>query len=238
MCASECVRRELFAMHDGSRLERSLEQLGRVTVLPDGRKPTHATLLDLPSKPFWRADEVSPGVEALLADLRSCRPALLEEALALKERAVRKELESNKGRWSCLAVAENGDMKLEAADLPVLHALLERHSATVLTRWLFSSCLLSYLEAGGRLAAHYGPSNVRLRLQFPLSGVAECRLVCGGEESRYEEGYAIIDDSYLHWAENGAQDACRMVLVVDVWHPGVTEEERTQLALLMQSSGL
>jgi hypothetical protein len=217
-----------------SRVERSRGQLGRVTVFPDGRKPTYAALLDLDSKPFWRASE-APGVEALVADLCEQRAALLAEAMGLRPHAVTKELESSLGSWSVLAVSENGMWLLSAERAPVLRGVLGRHCDTVLTTALFASCMLSFLEAGGALAPHYGPSNLRLRLQFPLSLPQGCRLVCGGEQSRYEEGYALMDDSYLHWAEHGGEHAVRAMLVVDVWHPGVTGEERRELGEAMRS---
>ncbi len=215
-----------------SRVERSREQLGRVTVFPDGRKPTYAALLDLESKPFWRASEAA-GVEALVAELREHRAALLAEAVALRPRGDTKQLESLRDSWSVVAVSENGQWLLSHHQAPVLLGLLERHRGTVLTTSLFASCMLSFLEPGGALAPHYGPSNLRLRLQFPLSEVRGCRLVCGAEESRYEDGYALMDDSFLHWAENDSEDLCRVLLVIDVWHPGVSEEEREQLVRLM-----
>ena len=215
-----------------SRVERSRERLGRVTVFDDGRKPTYAALLDLPSKPFWRAVEVA-GVPELLAELCELRVALLAEALVLRPSAARKEVESTGGgSWSVVTVCENGRWLVSEAQAPVLRGVLERHRATVLTMSLFASCMLSFLEPGGALAPHYGPTNLRLRLQFPLSETRGCRLMCGAEQSDYEEGYALVDDSFLHWACNDSADLCRAMLVLDVWHPGVTAREREELSEL------
>jgi aspartyl/asparaginyl beta-hydroxylase (cupin superfamily) len=62
-------------------------------------------------------------------------------------------------------------------------------------------------------------------------------LFCGNERSEYEDNYAIIDDSYLHWAENKAHDGVRVVLVIDVWHPYVTPYEREKIIELLAVTG-
>lgn len=35
----------------------------------------------------------------------------------------------------------------------------------------------------------------------------------------------LFDDSFLHEAENNSEERPRVVLIVDVWHPDLTDEE-------------
>lgn len=90
------------------------------------------------------------------------------------------------------------------------------------------------LRGGGKIHPHYGPTNFRLRLQYPLTLNPGCRLYCRDQVSSYEHGYAIIDDSYAHWAENPQLEGeSRIMLVVDIWHPGITPEERIAMESLL-----
>jgi hypothetical protein len=75
-------------------------------------------------------------------------------------------------------------------------------------------------------------------LQFPLSDPSDCALYCGGQCAVYEEGYTIIDDAYLHYAENKRQKSTnekfrRIMLVIDLPHPNITLDERKQIAALL-----
>lgn len=213
-----------------SRLEKSLSRVGEIHVFEDGRKPTYVSLLDLDSKPFWTCEEC--GLTALLGDLRSESAALLQEARALREKFGQlKKTESKRGRWQIVEVEGISNLEHEG---PVLSRILAMHSNEILRGVPFASSMFSFLEGNDAIAKHYGPSNVRLRLQFPLCGeLDKCRLFCGELESDYKLGYAVIDDSYLHWAENGSESE-RIVLVLDCWHPNVTSEERKKILELLK----
>ena len=52
-----------------------------------------------------------------------------------------------------------------------------------------------------------------------------CGLRVGGIERRWEEGRCVVfDDSFTHEAWNRS-DQPRVVLVVDLWHPDLTDDE-------------
>ncbi|KAJ9590606.1 hypothetical protein L9F63_016376, partial [Diploptera punctata] len=87
----------------------------------------------------------------------------------------------------------------------------------------------SVMQAGTHVWPHCGPTNCRLRSHLGLV-VPQGTYIRVAEETRsWEEGKLFIfDDSFEHevW-HNGT--SVRLVLIVDVWHPELTLEERRTL---------
>lgn len=53
-----------------------------------------------------------------------------------------------------------------------------------------------------------------------------CCLRVNGEIIRLHEGECVVfDDSFLHDAMNTSLTSPRIVLILDVWHPDLTDEE-------------
>ena len=77
------------------------------------------------------------------------------------------------------------------------------------------------------MRAHYGPTNKKLRCHLPLSVPegGQCTITVAGESVVLQEGKCILfDDSFLHEASNSS-DQPRVVLIIDTWHPDLTDEE-------------
>jgi len=84
--------------------------------------------------------------------------------------------------------------------------------------------LFSQLAPGTRLAAHCGPTNLRLTCHLPLIIPERCSITCGGETRVWEEGRCIVfDDSYEHEVSHQG-DLPRVVLLVNFFHPGLPTE--------------
>lgn len=215
-----------------ARLQRSIELLGTRQECADGRKPMYYTLVELPSKPFFRADECE-GVPELLKDLRASHEALFAEAMALREMANDQGLTQGKD-WSVRVLSVDGKVDPCTEKCPVLLSILKQHPCVLLNH-ITAACTFSYLESGGAINPHHGPVNVKLRVQYPLTPTEKCVLFCGREESEYPDGYAIIDDAYRHFAENNGS-ALRIMLVLDIWHPGVDAGERDAITELLKMS--
>ena len=214
------------------RLKRSIDKLGTRFAFRDGRRPEYFGLLELESKPFWTAKQCGPDVEALLATLATKRDALRAEVAAARDaHRIARDVESN-GQWSIRYVSRDG--QLEASAPATLRSILAQHAACV-PSLPFCASIVSFLGPHGKIKPHYGPTNLRLRLQFPLSATDDCRLFCGDEQHAYADGYAIIDDAYLHWAENASPELERIMLIVDIWHPGVVPGEREAITQLFQT---
>lgn len=163
-----------------SRLEKSLECMKPHMLLKDGRRPAYFALLDLASKPFWTPEECDKGVVDLVADLKRHRKELHEEAVSLKGKEVG-------DGWRVFTVCGDGLAQPAEGDCPKIVSLLRRHSSCVSMQCPFQASLVSVLQPRSKVAGHFGPTNFRLRLQFPLSGAEGCWIQCGKERSSYEE---------------------------------------------------
>lgn len=86
------------------------------------------------------------------------------------------------------------------------------------------------MHPGTHVWPHTGPTNCRVRAHLGLvvPGGAEIRV--GNTTKTWEEGkFIIFDDSFEHevW-HNGP--SYRLVLIVDLWHPELTQDEWRTLA--------
>lgn len=133
--------------------------------------------------------------------------------------------------WSAIHLLRRGVWNEPAmAELPVARSFLEKAPLA----WCpphAPECFISRLMPGVRLPAHYGLSNIKLTVHLPLQiPKGRCTLTAGGEARTWTDGALLVfDDSFLHWAENATPHS-RLVLILDIWHPELDEEERRGLA--------
>ena len=98
----------------------------------------------------------------------------------------------------------------------------------------------SVIYPGTHVHPHSGPTNCRLRAHLGLSvppgddgGRLEMR-IADGQMLTWKEGQVfVIDDSFEHevWHEK-ANGGVRLVLIIDLWHPDLSAQERATLAPL------
>jgi len=89
--------------------------------------------------------------------------------------------------------------------------------------------LLSILKPNMKIPPHYGTSNARLTVHLPLVVPGDCFVRAGEETRKIEAGKAIFfDDSFFHEAWNET-DQIRIVLIVEVWHPDLSDAERAAI---------
>ena len=95
--------------------------------------------------------------------------------------------------------------------------------------------LFSFIAPHGRIKPHRGVSNIRLVAHLPLLIPGTCSLTVGGVEHNWKEGEVIVfDDTFVHEARNNTPQE-RAILLVDVWHPDLIEEERCVLTQLISA---
>ena len=109
-----------------------------------------------------------------------------------------------------------------------LHGLLEN--------CIFGNVFFSVLYPGTKIEEHCGPTNVRHRLHFPLHVPShkednKKRPTLGVLQEKInwiENEPFVFDDSLVHAAEypDSSSSDVRVVLVIDLWHPNLTMEER------------
>mmetsp|Transcript_20762 Transcript_20762/g.37798 ORF Transcript_20762/g.37798 Transcript_20762/m.37798 type:complete len:351 (-) Transcript_20762:7-1059(-) len=89
----------------------------------------------------------------------------------------------------------------------------------------YSHAFFSALTPGSHILKHKGPSNRMLRVWLPLCGLEGFRLRVADKfvEPRAGEAFAW-DHSFEHEAWHDGPDT-RVVLIVDIWHPDLSDAE-------------
>ncbi|MFC3579826.1 aspartyl/asparaginyl beta-hydroxylase domain-containing protein [Sphingomonas hylomeconis] len=97
------------------------------------------------------------------------------------------------------------------------------------------NAMFSLLKPHTRIPPHTGVANTRLVCHLPLIVPDGCWFRVGAETRAWRIGEAFVfDDTIEHEAANDS-DAPRVVLIFDVWHPGLAPAERTAVARLMEA---
>ena len=109
------------------------------------------------------------------------------------------------------------------AACPVTTTGIEAYSAV---RTLAGLIYASRMTPGTHIQPHQGPTNLRVRCHLGITVPdGDCAIRVGEETRRWEEGRCLVfDDHFEHEAWNHT-DQDRIVLIVDVWHPGLSAEE-------------
>src|SRR6185312_8324159 len=89
---------------------------------------------------------------------------------------------------------------------------------------------VSRMRGDTHIAAHRGPTNLRLRCHLGLQVPAgDCAIRVGTETRQWETGRCLVfDDFFEHEAWNHTEED-RLVLIVDLWHPDLSPTEITLL---------
>ena len=161
----------------------------------------------------------------LVRDLESVADKIAAEVRALSDSGFQDQAENiaRSGRWSVLFLYERG-LKNEdnCSRCPETVAVIEANR-TVLS--LGGLAYFSRLEPGARVAPHTGPTNMRLRCHLGIDVPQGCGLRVGDVTRTWQEGRCLVfDDSFTHEVWNSG-DRDRLILVVDLWHPDLTDDE-------------
>ena len=96
--------------------------------------------------------------------------------------------------------------------------------------------LFSVLQPGTHIPPHFGLANYKLVAHLPLRVPPDCAIRVGNETRGWSEGECLVfDDSFQHEAWNRSGER-RAVLILDVWHPGVTPAEREGITALVAAT--
>ena len=91
----------------------------------------------------------------------------------------------------------------------------------------FGNAAFSVLSPGTSIKPHYGATNARLRCHVTLKEGACCNLFVGNEKLVYKEDKILLfDDSFIHSVEHESYGEDRIVLLIDLWHPNLTSQEK------------
>ncbi|XP_066482309.1 aspartyl/asparaginyl beta-hydroxylase isoform X2 [Tiliqua scincoides] len=186
----------------------------------------------LKAQPWWTAKET--GYTELVKSLERNWKIIRDEGLAVMDRGKGLFLPEDenlreKGDWSQFTLWQQGRKNENACkSVPRTCTLLERFpEATGCRR---GQIKYSVMHPGTHVWPHTGPTNCRLRMHLGLVIPKEgCRIRCAQENRIWEEGKVLIfDDSFEHEVWQDA-NRYRLIFIVDVWHPELTQQQRRTL---------
>ncbi|XP_032585461.1 aspartyl/asparaginyl beta-hydroxylase isoform X5 [Drosophila mojavensis] len=186
----------------------------------------------LRAKPFWQITDTDQAKE--LKQLQQSWRSIRNEALALLNVEGNFQLEAEQlrdtGNWQQFELFARGQrLHRNCQRAPITCALLEKLPAASGCRR--GQIKFSAMQAQTHVWPHCGPTNCRLRahltLVAPEPHLTSLR-VAEQERTWHEGDLFIFDDSFEHevW-HNGTQ--LRLVLILDLWHPDLTAQQRREL---------
>jgi hypothetical protein len=196
-------------------------------MLADARTPGSRLLYpDLDRRPWWE-----PVACPLAVDLESHFPEIREEVLALDPKRFAPESERipRVGDWDVAFFYERGRRHDEICDAcPVTTRVIEGDGAIQTAAGLI---YVSRMRPGTHIQAHRGPTNLRVRCHLGIAVPdGDCAIRVQNQSRPWIEGRCLVfDDSFEHEAWNHTADD-RIVLIVDLWHPGLSSAEVHLLA--------
>jgi len=185
----------------------------------------------IPARAWHEAAEIE-GVQALERAADTIRIELLaaiEKRRGFQQHRVDKDL-GRDGKWNALYLRQDplsfSDNRALCPETVRLVDAMPRLGEIV---------MFSALTPGAHIEPHAGPWNARLTVHLGLVVPDGCEFRVGSESRRWREGKCLVfDDSFEHEVWNRS-DSTRVVLLLDVWHPDLTEIE---IAILSRARSL
>jgi aspartate beta-hydroxylase len=135
--------------------------------------------------------------------------------------------------WSSLALWRDGARQVDAlARCPQTAALLETLPLANQPGYA-PTVVFSALAPRTRIPPHSGSTNARLLVHLPLILPGPAGFRVGNEVRQWRMGEAwVFDDTIEHEAWNDADDV-RVIMILDIWNPWLTEAERELISAMM-----
>ena len=186
----------------------------------------------------WLA-EIEAGTDAIAEEFATVVKAEQAELLPYVQYAEHEPLmqwsELNHNRaWTAIHLMQHGRANAaNARHCPRTLALLERVQPAI--PGCSPNALFSLLAPHTAIPPHTGVANTRLVCHLPLIVPEGCWFRVGEEKRYWKRGEAFVfDDTIEHEAANPSGEL-RVVLIFDVWHPGLSATERSAVAAMMEA---
>lgn len=229
------------------RLNRLITNTVRLTD-PDRAGPTHYCYPALPQVPFLPDDQFAwlPALEAqtdmIEAAFHSVIAAEANELVPYIQYPAGVPIDQwaalNHSRdWTAIHLIQNGRVvDANARHCPQLMALFAALPQPDIAG-AGPNAMFSLLAPGAQIPPHTGISNARLVCHLPLIVPAGCWFRVGDDRREWARGKAwVFDDTVEHEAQNPSGEL-RVILIIDLWHPGLDEDERAGIKALIEASG-
>lgn len=189
-------------------------------------------VVGLRSRPFWTVEQTTYAAD--LERVRSQWTLIRDEGLKLlnADGVFVNESENlrDRGDWKQFELFSRGSrLERNCARAPLTCRLIEQHLPAA------RSCKrgqvkFSVMLPGTHVWPHCGPTNCRIRAHLGLNVPDGTHIRVAEKTRSWENGkWLIFDDSFEHevW-HNGT--TTRLVLIIDLWHPDLTESQRRSLS--------
>lgn len=135
--------------------------------------------------------------------------------------------------WTAIHLLQNGErIEANARHCPRTMALLADLPQPHIPG-CSPNAMFSLLAPDTVIPPHHGVANTRLVCHLPLIIPTGCWFRVGAETRAWERGKAwVFDDTIEHEAANPT-GVLRIVFIVDVWHPGLSQVERDGVGRLL-----
>jgi len=133
---------------------------------------------------------------------------------------------SVEGEWRVFYFYNQGEKVTKAFDLCPFTGSIIQNLPTLCTRSGIGYVYFSILHPQTHILPHCGPCNLKIRCHLPLIVPNDCKMRVGNETRSWIEGKVVLfDDSFEHEVWQNSLDQIRVVLLIDFWHPDLTEAE-------------
>lgn len=186
----------------------------------------------LSARPWWNAED-----SAIARALEESASSIIEEFHAIDPRCFHRESEPilRDGDWSVFFLYERGRKHEENCKLVPVTTRIVESCRTVRTQ--SGLIYFSRMAPNTVISAHSGPTNMRLRCHLGIDIPDGCGINVDGVARSWIRGKCVIfDDSFIHEAWNNSNQE-RTVLIVDIWHPDLSDDEVAMLEGLERHVG-
>lgn len=228
-----------FYFHLGDALQRLGRQQEALKVYEEGSKKklflskyqrSLYNVDSLKSRPFWTIEQTT--YASSLKQISSQWSAIRDEGLRLlnADGNFKDEAENlrDTGDWKQFELFARGNrLANNCAKAPITCKLVEQFTAARTCKR--GQVKFSVMHPGTHVWPHCGPTNCRIRAHLGLKVPSGTFLRVAEQTKSWENGqWLIFDDSFEHevW-HNGT--GTRLVLIVDFWHPDLSETQRKSL---------
>jgi aspartyl/asparaginyl beta-hydroxylase (cupin superfamily) len=138
--------------------------------------------------------------------------------------------------WTAIHLLLHGErVEANARHCPQTMALLATLPQPQLPGYA-PNAMFSLLAPHTHIPPHNGVANFRLVCHLPLVLPGQCWFRCGEERREWRMGEAFVfDDTIEHEAANES-DQLRVVLIADIWNPGISEAETAAVARILAAA--
>ena len=224
-----------------SEADQVYKEAAEVGAIPSFWQRSLYNVNGLLAKPIWNVNELD--IHNHLKSIQGNWKSIREEALDIFNRNLfQKESEnlSDMGRWAQYELYRQGrKSERNCKNAPITCGLID--SIPQISKNRRGQVKFSWMEAGTHVHAHSGPTNCRLRAHLGLKipeNISDGEISESSTKLRVADKYVtwkdgdmfIFDDSFDHevWHDNPQKES-RLVLILDLWHPELTEHQKATL---------